>query len=73
MAGGDIGMTAFVVMAAVMLFVLKVGRTALIVSFLVTYLLQTLLRAYIMRHHLPPEMLIIGTFSAPASSSSRST
>ena len=65
-AGGDIGMTAFVVMAAVMLFVLKVGRTALIVSFLVTYLLQTLLRAYIMRHHLPPEMLIIGTFSAPS-------
>lgn len=64
-AGSSVTMSAFIVMAALTLFVFKVGRGALIVSFLVTYALQTALRAYVMRHHLPPEVLFIGTLSAP--------
>jgi hypothetical protein len=53
-------------MAALSLFVFKIGRNALILSFLGFYLLQISLRAYIMRWFLPPEALILGTLtSAP--------
>lgn len=65
-AGGDITMTAFIIMAALMLFVFKIGKNWLIFSFLFFYALQTLARAYFMRHHIPPQMLFIGTLSAPA-------
>ncbi len=64
-AGASVTMSAFILMAALTLFVFKIGRGALIVSFLVTYALQTAVRAYVMRHHLPPEVLFIGTLSAP--------
>ena len=56
----------FIVMAALVLFVFKVGRTALIVSFLVFYFLQTALRAWIMRWHVPPETLFYGALTSPA-------
>ena len=64
-AGGDIAMSAFIIMIAMVLFIFKVGRNWLIVSFLCFYALQTALRAYIFRHHIPPEMLFIGTMAAP--------
>ena len=60
-AGGDITMSAFLVMAALSLFVFRVGRGWLILSFLFFYLLQTALRAYLLRHHIPAEMLFVGT------------
>jgi Na+-translocating ferredoxin:NAD+ oxidoreductase RnfD subunit len=64
--GGSWAMSAFILTAALSLFVFKIGRSALIVSFLGLYLLQILLRAYIMRWYLPPEALIFGTLtSAP--------
>lgn len=64
--GGSWAMSAFIVSAALALFVFRIGRGWLIVSFLVFYAAQTALRAWIMRAHLPPEMLFLGTMtSAP--------
>jgi hypothetical protein len=63
--GGHLAMSAFMVTAALSLFVFRVGRGWLIVSFLLFYALQTGLRAYIMRAHLPPEMLFLGTMTTP--------
>ncbi|MBW3569866.1 MAG: CRTAC1 family protein [Gemmatimonadetes bacterium] len=63
--GGHWGMSAFMVTAALSLFVFRVGRGWLIVSFLLFYALQTGLRAYVMRAHLPPEMLFLGTMTTP--------
>ena len=50
--------------AACALFLFRIGRTALIVSFLCLYALQTLLRAYILRDHLPMETLLLGTLTS---------
>ncbi|TBR21294.1 hypothetical protein EPO15_10690, partial [bacterium] len=64
--GGSLALTAFLVMAALSLFVFRVGRGWLVGSFLGFYVLQILLRASIMRWHLPPETLLFGTLtSAP--------
>lgn len=62
--GGTIAMSLFIVMAALSLFVFQIGRSPLIVSFLLFYALQTALRAWIMRHHLPWETLFYGTLTA---------
>ena len=64
-AGGSVAMSAFLVMTALALFVFRIGRGRLIGSFLVFYALQTGLRAWIMRYHLPPTMLFVGTLSSP--------
>ena len=64
--GGTWAMSAFLVTLAVSLFVLNIGRNALIISFLAFYIVQISLRAYIMRWYLPPEALLLGTLtSAP--------
>lgn len=63
--GGTWAMSAFMVMAALSLFIFKVGRGWLVGSFLLFYALQTALRAYVMRHHLPAEMLFLGTITTP--------
>lgn len=65
-ANGEIALSAFIIMAALVLFFFRVGRTWLVLSFLGFYALQTGLRAYILRHHLPPEVLFLGTLGAPA-------
>lgn len=62
--GGTWAMSAFMVTLALSLFVFHIGRSALIVSFLVFYLLQISLRAYVMRWYLPPEALLLGTLSS---------
>ena len=64
-AGGDVTISVFIATAAVMLFVFRVGKTPLVVSFLVFYALQTGVRAYIMRHHLPWQTLFFGTLESP--------
>ncbi|HZN95994.1 MAG TPA: RnfABCDGE type electron transport complex subunit D, partial [Myxococcales bacterium] len=64
-AGGDVTLSAFLVMAALTLFVLRIQKGALIVSFLLLYAAQTALRAYVMRHHLPWQTLFYGTLGAP--------
>ena len=63
--GGSWAMSAFIVSAALALFVFRIGRGWLIVSFLFFYAAQTALRAWIMRAHLPPEMLFLGTMTSP--------
>lgn len=65
-AGGDITMSAFVVMAALSLFVFRVKKNWLIFSFLFFYALQTGFRAWLLRHHIPAEMMFWGTITAPA-------
>src|SRR6185503_16543400 len=64
--GGTGAMSAFLAMAAIVLFVSRIGRNTLVLSFLGFYVLQILLRAWIMRWYLPPEALLLGTLtSAP--------
>lgn len=64
-AGGEITMTAFIFMAALVLFFFKIQKTWLVASFLFFYAIQTAIRAVIMKHHIPPEMLFIGTIASP--------
>lgn len=64
-AGGSLTMSVFIATGALMLFVFRVGRGPLVVSFLLFYALQTALRAYIMRHHLPWQTLFLGTLESP--------
>ncbi|MEW5738945.1 MAG: FG-GAP-like repeat-containing protein [Myxococcota bacterium] len=65
-AGGDVTMSLFLATAALTLFVFRgVGRGPLVVSFLCFYALQTALRAYVMRHHLPWQTLFLGTLESP--------
>lgn len=65
-AGGHITMSAGLVTMALVLFVYRIGRTPLMLSFLCLYALQTALRAWMLRHHLPPSMLFLGTVMAPS-------
>ena len=64
-AGGSITMSIFIATGALMLFVFRVGKGPLVVSFLVFYALQTAVRAYVMRHHLPWQTLFLGTLESP--------
>jgi hypothetical protein len=64
-AGGSISMSFFLVMVALLLFFVRIGKNWLVFSFLFFYALQTALRAYVMRHHIPPEMLFWGTVASP--------
>lgn len=64
-AGGSITMSIFIATGALMLFVFRVGKGPLVVSFLCFYALQTAVRAYIMRHHLPWQTLFLGTLESP--------
>ncbi len=59
-------MSAFIVMLGLMFVIPKVNRHWLIIAFLTTFTLQTALRAFIMRHHLPFETLFFGTLSSPS-------
>jgi hypothetical protein len=63
--GGSPAVATFIVTAAVFLFVFRIGRTPLIVSFLVFYGLQVWLRAYILRWHVEPEVIVVGALTAP--------
>jgi Na+-translocating ferredoxin:NAD+ oxidoreductase RnfD subunit len=65
-AGAGVALSLFIVGAACVFFIRKLGRWPLVASFLVFYMLQTGLRAWIMRHHLPPETLFLGTLTAPS-------
>ncbi len=64
-AGSSLTVTFFLITAAAMLFLWRIDRMWLVASFLCCYLANTAIRAWVMRHHLPPEMLFIGTFTTP--------
>ncbi len=59
-------MSIFVLMLGLMFVIPKVQRQWLVMSFLFFFTLQTALRAFIMRHHLPFETLFLGTLSSPS-------
>jgi enediyne biosynthesis protein E4 len=63
---GTWAVTLFVAGLALVVFIPKIGRSWLVGSFLFFYVLQTALRAYVMRHHVPPEAIWLGTLSAPS-------
>ena len=63
---GIAAMSIFIVMLGLTFVIPTVNRQWLVLSFLITYTLQTALRAYIMRHHLPFETLFFGTLSSPS-------
>ena len=58
-------MSLFIVMPAVLLFMPKIQRSAIVITFLIVFTAQTALRAWIMKHHLPFETLFFGTLSSP--------
>jgi enediyne biosynthesis protein E4 len=62
---GMSSMTFFLGFFAVTLFMPQINRWRLVLAFLLTFTLQTALRAWIMRHHLPFETLFWGTLSSP--------
>ncbi|QDK38635.1 FG-GAP-like repeat-containing protein [Bdellovibrio sp. NC01] len=59
-------MSIFVLMLGLMFVIPKVNRQWLVISFLFFFTIQTALRAFIMRHHLPFETLFLGTLSSPS-------
>lgn len=56
----------FLLAAALAGFASRIRRTPLLVSFILTFSALTLLRAWLMRWHLPPATLIEGTLLSPA-------
>ncbi len=64
--GGHAGVSVLLSLAALTLFIFKVRRLPLIVSFLVSFAAFTVLRAWLMRWHLPIETTIRGTLTSPA-------
>ena len=64
--GGSGVVAFFVATAAIMLVRVNIHRAWLIGSFLLFYAAQVGLRAYILRHHIPAETLIMGAFTSPA-------
>ena len=63
--GGSYAIAIFVATLAIFLFVLRINRIALIVSFLVFYSAALLLRAWLTRWHMPMETWILGALSSP--------
>ncbi|MGB0775479.1 MAG: RnfABCDGE type electron transport complex subunit D, partial [Akkermansiaceae bacterium] len=63
--GGTAGVCCMLGGLALFVFVRKINRSPLVLSFLGFYTLQMLLRTWLMRHHLPPETIILGTISSP--------
>jgi len=64
--GGSLAVAIFIVTAALVLFVFKIQRTTLILSFLVFYFVALAFRAWLTRWHMPPETLFMGALTSPA-------
>ncbi len=64
--GGHFAVAAFIATAAVALFVFKIKRNALILSFLFFYGINVAIRAWLTQHHVPAEAIIMGTITSPA-------
>lgn len=57
--------TIFLITGAIILFMTKINRHWLVLSFLFFYTIQCGIRAYVMRHHIPAETLFFGTLTSP--------
>jgi Na+-translocating ferredoxin:NAD+ oxidoreductase RnfD subunit len=58
--------SVLVVFLGLMFVLPQVNRLPLVLTFLIAYTLQTLLRAWIMQHHLPFQTLFLGSITSPA-------
>jgi hypothetical protein len=58
-------MGAFIAMLGIFFLLPRINRHWLVISFLITFTIQTFLRAQIMKHHLPFETLFLGTLTSP--------
>ena len=56
----------FVITGALIMFVFKIKRNWLILSFLITFVLQTIYRADVMEHIIPWQTLFVGSITSPA-------
>ncbi|MES2964075.1 MAG: RnfABCDGE type electron transport complex subunit D, partial [Bdellovibrionota bacterium] len=63
---GIASMSIFILMLGLIFVIPKVNRHVLVLTFLITFTIQTFLRAMIMRHHLPFETLFLGTLTSPS-------
>jgi len=63
--GGSGIMSGFIVLTALALFLFRVGRHVLVLSFLGFYCLFLLVRAWLVRHHVPAEVLVVGSLTTP--------
>lgn len=59
-------MAYFVATGALLMFVFKINRNWLILSFLGSFLALTVVRAYVMEHIIPWETLFVGAVTSPA-------
>ncbi len=59
-------MLYFMMTGVLLLFVFKINRGWLIVSFLSVFVIQTIVRAYVMQHIIPFETLFVGALTSPA-------
>lgn len=64
--GGSFALMAFMVTAALTLFIFRVNRAPLVVAFLIFFGIQLSIRAYVVRWHIDPSTLWLGTFSSPS-------
>lgn len=65
-SGSSWFMLAFVGTAAIFLFVSKIKRNWLIISFLLTYIAQSALRAWVLQEVIPFETIFVGSLTSPA-------
>ncbi|KFE64180.1 FG-GAP-like repeat-containing protein [Hyalangium minutum] len=63
--GGSGIMSGFIAATALLLFLFRVGRHMVVLSFLGFYCLFLLVRAWFVRHHIPAEVLIVGSLTTP--------
>jgi len=63
---GIAAMSLFIIMPAILFFLPNINRTALVLSFLFFFTIETALRAYLLRYQLPFEALFLGALSSPA-------
>ena len=64
--GGYGAIAAFIVTAALVLFVFNIKKHVLILSFLFFYSINVAIRAWLTRWHVPPETIILGVVTSPA-------
>ena len=64
--GSSLSVVVFIVSAALIIFLFKIKRVTLVLSFLVLYCIALAIRAWLTRWHMPPETLFMGVFSSPA-------
>lgn len=63
--GGSYAIAAFIITLALFGFVLRIGRMALIVSFLIFYAIGVTVRAWLTRWHMPMETWLLGAATTP--------